>query len=52
MKHSHRELMVKDLLVLPVRGYVGNGQPDASDFQAGTILDTASSISPEDIEEL
>lgn len=36
---------------LAVRGYVGNGQPDASDFQAGNILDTAS-ISPEDIEEL
>ena len=36
---------------IAVRGYVGNGQPDASDFQAGTILDTAS-ISPEDIEEL
>jgi hypothetical protein len=26
---------------LAVRGYVGNGQVDASDFQAGTILDTA-----------
>lgn len=36
---------------LAVRGYVGNGQPDASDFQAGTILDTAS-ISPEFVEEL
>lgn len=35
---------------LAVRGYVGNGQPDASDFQAGTILDTAS-VSPEYVEE-
>jgi hypothetical protein len=36
---------------LAVRGYIGNGQPDASDFQAGNILDTAS-ISPEYVEEL
>ncbi len=35
---------------LAVRGYLGNGQPDASNFQAGTILDTAS-VSPEYIEE-
>ncbi|MEB3218441.1 MAG: PEP-CTERM sorting domain-containing protein [Nostocales cyanobacterium 94392] len=35
---------------LAVRGYIGNGQPDATDFQAGTILDTAS-VSPEYIEE-
>jgi hypothetical protein len=35
---------------LAVRGYVGNGQPDTSDFQAGTILDTAN-VSPEYIEE-
>ena len=31
---------------LAVRGYVGNGQPDASDFQAGTILDTVNLSSP------
>lgn len=31
---------------LAVRGYVGNGQPDASDFQAGTILDTVNLLSP------
>lgn len=31
---------------LGVRGYVGNGQPDASDFQAGTILDTVNLSSP------
>lgn len=36
---------------LAVRGYIGNGQPDASDFQAGNILDTAN-ISPEYVEEL
>lgn len=35
---------------LAVRGYIGNGQPDASDFQAGNILDTAS-ISPEYVQE-
>jgi len=31
---------------LAVRGYVGNGQPDASDFQAGSILDTVNLSSP------
>lgn len=36
---------------LAVRGYIGNGQADASDFQAGTILDTGN-ISPEYVEEL
>lgn len=36
---------------LVVRGYIGNGQPDAEDFQAGTILDTAD-VSPELVEEL
>lgn len=36
---------------LVVRGYIGNGQPDASNFQAGTILDTAK-VSPEFVEEI
>jgi hypothetical protein len=35
---------------LAVRGYTGNGQPDAFDFQAGSILDSVS-LSPEPIEE-
>lgn len=35
---------------LAVRGFVGNGQVDASDFQAGTILDTVN-VSPDYIDE-
>ncbi len=36
---------------LVVRGYTGNGQPDAADFQAGNILASAS-VSPDYIEEV
>ncbi|MBD2513800.1 PEP-CTERM sorting domain-containing protein [Nostoc sp. FACHB-973] len=35
---------------LGVRGYVGNGVADASDFQAGTILDTVN-VSPSYVQE-
>jgi hypothetical protein len=31
---------------LTVRGYVGDGRPDASDFQNGTIVDTVELLSP------
>lgn len=35
---------------LAVRGYIGNGQADASDFQSGTILDSVN-VSPNYVQE-